>query len=593
MSDELRRRVGDAEGVRAAFEEMPLLLMSTEGPEHVFVAANAVYREFVGRSEFIGTAIRVAMPELAGQQIFEMFDRVYATGEPQTAREWRVQVDREGTGTVQDAWADFSCFPRRAPDGTVVGLLAFATDVTDRVLQRRAAEKEVAEAERRYRDARDVVTALQEALLPTALPVLPGARVAARYLVAAHDQVAGGDWFDAVPRADGSVVLVVGDVVGHGVAASAAMGQLRAVLADALTTGGDPLSALVRADAFAARTPLLRATTLALVVLDPGTGALFYATCGHPPPLVVTPDGRTRLLDGAASGPLGTGATLVLTHDTLAPGELVLLYTDGLVERPNRDLGAGIAELRTVAADAAANRALPLHAAPVMAERVCRLTVELLTRTGYADDVTVLAAQRLPGPVGPLDLQTSTAHRDIRQLRRGLDEWLELLDPDDSDRVAVELAVWEAVANAVDHAYPDERPGPVRVQAALGADGVLECRISDRGRWRRPDPADTTGVGDCCSRSGSSTPSRCTTRRTTRLREAPSWCSGTGCTGPPCSVPASMRHRRPRSAARSSPSRPSAPTAVRACGSAARSTSPPPRSSPGPCPAPRGAGCSR
>jgi serine phosphatase RsbU (regulator of sigma subunit) len=76
-----------------------------------------------------------------------------------------------------------------------------------------------------------IVAELQEALLPTALPVLPRARIAARYLVAGHEQAAGGDWFDAIPLADGSVALVVGDVVGHGVAASAAMGQLRAVLA--------------------------------------------------------------------------------------------------------------------------------------------------------------------------------------------------------------------------------------------------------------------------------------------------------------------------------------------------------------------------
>jgi anti-sigma regulatory factor (Ser/Thr protein kinase) len=112
----------------------------------------------------------------------------------------------------------------------------------------------------------------------------------------------------------------------------------------------------------------------------------------------------------------------------------------------------------------------------------------LLTRTGYADDVTGLAAHRLPTPVPPLDLQARTARPDIRQLRVGFDEWLDALDPAESDRVALELAVWDAVANAVDHAYPPGRPGPVRLQAALGADGVLECRISDRGRWRDPDP---------------------------------------------------------------------------------------------------------
>ena len=119
---------------------------------------------------------------------------------------------------------------------------------------------------------RGIVAVLQEALLPAALPVLPRARIAARYLVAGQEQAAGGDWFDAIPLADGSVALVVGDVVGHGVAAAAAMGQLRAVLTELLAAEANLGTVLERADAFAARTPALRAATLALAVLDPAGG---------------------------------------------------------------------------------------------------------------------------------------------------------------------------------------------------------------------------------------------------------------------------------------------------------------------------------
>ncbi len=484
----LRRRVGDADVVRGIFDEMPMLLVGFDGPEHTFVAANAAYRALLGRSDFIGRRLRDLMPEIEGQQIAEMLDRVYATGEEQTAREWRIQLDRDRTGALQEIYVDFTVTPRRAPDGAVTGLLVHATEVTERVRERRAAQRQAAEAERRYRDARDVVTALQEALLPTALPVLPGARIAARYLVAAHDQVAGGDWFDAIPLADGAVALVVGDVVGHGVTASAAMGQLRAVFSDALATGCAPVDALARADAFAARTPLLRATTLALVVLDPATGHLRYTSCGHPPPLVVGADGSTRFLPEAGSGPLGTGATPVLASDTLAPDELVLLYSDGLIERPHRTIDDGMAELAKVAADAATNRALPLGAAHSPAERVCQLTVELLTRTGYADDVTALAAHRLPTPVQDLRLEVPTTRAGVRQLRHSFDERLDQLDPSDTDRQALELAVWEAIANAVDHAYPPGQPGPVRLEAALHPDGIVECRIADQGTWREPDP---------------------------------------------------------------------------------------------------------
>jgi serine phosphatase RsbU (regulator of sigma subunit) len=170
------------------------------------------------------------------------------------------------------------------------------------------------------RGSRGIVAELQEALLPTALPVLPRARIAARYLEAGHEQRAGGDWFDAIPLAGGRVALVVGDVVGHGVAASAAMGQLRAVLAELLAAGEDLGHVLRRADAFAARMPALRAATLALAVLDPAGGQLRYATCGHPPPLVIDTGGTARYLAGPGTGPLGTGSTPVLATGALALG---------------------------------------------------------------------------------------------------------------------------------------------------------------------------------------------------------------------------------------------------------------------------------
>ncbi|MGY1734079.1 SpoIIE family protein phosphatase [Geodermatophilus sp. SYSU D01045] len=492
-AEQLARLVGDADVVRTAFDQVPLILAVYAGPEHTVVAANAAMRSFFGRDELVGAPIRSALPELAGQHVFELLDEVLATGRSRVAREWRLQVDLGGTGALQEVYLDFHMAPTHAVDGRVSGVATYAYDVTESVRVRQAAQEQAADAERRLRDARDVVTALQEALLPTDLPVLPGARIAARYLVADRDQVAGGDWFDAIPLPGGSVALVVGDVVGHGVAASAAMGQLRAVLADALVTGAGPAQALARADAFAARSPRLRATTVALVVLDPATGDLTYACCGQPPPVVVAPDGSTRWLTDLGGEPLGTGVpgtAPALSAGTLAPGELVLLYSDGLVERPHRSIADGMAELAKVAADTATGHA-PLGAGAGPAERVCQLTVELLTRTGYDDDVTTLAAHRLPEPVPALHVETTTDHGSIRGLRRTVDAWMDTLDPADDDRDAVELAMWEAIANAVDHAYPPGLPGPVRVDAALLPDGVLECRVTDEGSWRDPDPGAT------------------------------------------------------------------------------------------------------
>ena len=354
-------------------------------------------------------------------------------------------------------------------------------------------------------DGRGIVAELQEALLPTALPVLPRARIAARYLVAGQEQAAGGDWFDAIPLDGGAVALVVGDVVGHGLSASAAMGQLRAVLAELLAAEDDLGQVLRRTDAFAARMPSLRAATLVLVVLDPAAGTLRYTTCGHPPPLVIGVNGKARYLQGTGTGPLGTGSPPVLASSTLAPGELVLLYSDGLVERPDRTIAEGMGELAVVAADAAANR-VPAdgpnkhgphkhgpneHGAdPGAAERVCQLSVEVLTRTGHTDDITALAAQWLADPVPPLQLALPSTRSSLTTARDAFADWLSRLDATADDWEALHLAMVEMVTNAIEHAYPREAPGIIELDATLGRDGSVTCLITDHGTWQPPDPAD-------------------------------------------------------------------------------------------------------
>ena len=345
---------------------------------------------------------------------------------------------------------------------------------------------------------RGIVAVLQEALLPTALPVLPRARMAARYLVAGQEQSAGGDWFDAIPLAGGSVALIVGDVVGHGVAAAAAMGQLRAVLAELLAAEADLGHVLARADAFAARTRTLRAATLALAVLDPAAGTLRYTTCGHPPPLVIGIDGAARYLEGTGTGPLGTGSPPVLATSALALGELVLLYSDGLVERPDGTIAEGMAELSVAAAGAVAEATAEpalAHAAdpaadPAAAERVCQRAVELMTRACRADDITALAAQRLAAPVPALRLELPSEKPSLTAARDAFAGWLSRLGAAADDADALHLALVEVFTNAIEHAYPRGEPGIIELEAALGDDGNVECRVTDHGSWRQPDPAD-------------------------------------------------------------------------------------------------------
>jgi anti-anti-sigma factor len=202
----------------------------------------------------------------------------------------------------------------------------------------------------------------------------------------------------------------------------------------------------------------------------------------------VDTEGNTRFLPGTGAGPLGTGSVPALATATLQRGELVLLYSDGLIERPNRTVAEGMAELAQVAADAAANRTLLADADATPPERVCRLTVELLTRTGYADDVTTLAAQRLAEPAPVLQLELPNEVASVATARHAFTEWLGHIGAGTEDWDALQLAVVEIVTNAVEHAYPPGAAGPVRVRAALCDDGHLECQISDDGVWRVPDP---------------------------------------------------------------------------------------------------------
>jgi anti-sigma regulatory factor (Ser/Thr protein kinase)/anti-anti-sigma regulatory factor len=348
-----------------------------------------------------------------------------------------------------------------------------------------AAVDDRADADRRN-EAREVTVQLQRALLPSAVPVLPQARIAARYLGASQEQAAGGDWLDAIPLAGGAVALVVGDVVGHGLAAAAAMAQLRAVLTELLIAEPDLAVALGRVDAFAERTPALRAATLALAVVDPAAGSLRYATCGHPAPLIVGADGATRYLAASGAAPLGTGSAPVLAADELLPGEVIVLYSDGLIERPGRTLTESMIELAAAAADAAVHRGLAADGSGSAAERVSQLTLDRLAGAGYTDDVTVLAVERMAAAIPAVHLRVQSEVDSLRVLRRALHDWLSAVDPQPEDRDGIHMAVVEIVTNAIEHAYPREQPGPIEFSLTLHADGLLECVVTDHGRWRPP-----------------------------------------------------------------------------------------------------------
>lgn len=475
--------VGAAGDVRRIFESVPAALIGLEGPDHRFVAINAAYRPLIPKSDPLGLIAREVYPELGSQQIFEMLDRVYQTGDPQTGAEWRIQADYQGTG-VQERFFDFVVTARRSEDGTIEGVQIIFEDVTERVRARLAAEARMAELSERYRNARDSATVMQQALLAPSVPVIPGADVTAEYLVAAEDTAAGGDWFDAIPRGD-RLVLIVGDVVGHGVEAAAVMSQLRTALRMQILAGHSIAEALAAVDSFHEHVPGSNSATICIGSLEFATGEFQYCTAGHPPPLLVSADADSRYLEPSGAGPLGSGTGFPVRTEFVGVGDVILLYTDGLIERPGRPLVASTAEFAEMAANMAGGQGgfvIDSSLRPI--DRICSDTLELLLRsTGYNDDVTLLAAQ-VRTPPQALNMELDATIHAARTVRARLREWLTDIGADADDISDVVHAVSEFVENAVEHGYANQASGTVVLEASLSGDGNLNASVIDHGHWK-------------------------------------------------------------------------------------------------------------
>src|SRR5581483_6052509 len=474
-------------------EAVPVGVIGYCGEDHVVVGANRAARAFFDdRPGIVGRPLREMYPEIVGQNVWEYQERVRTSGEPFNAHEWRLVV--EGPGGPVERFVDFELVPLQEPDGSVSGVACSFRDVTEGVVERRELENQTAELRERYRSARDTVLALQRSLLPGRLPVLPGFRLAARYLVAAAEQAAGGDWFDVVP-VDGKIVAVVGDVVGHGAAASAVMGQLRAMLTEFLLDGDDLPVVLSRLDRFASRNAGARAATVCLAMLDPNDGSVRYACAGHPPPLVAHPDGSTVQLPAPVGVPLGVAGPQPQEETVrLDAGDLLICYSDGLIERAGEPLSRGMAELATVTATAVLQGA-PSLAEATAADRVAELIMERMTRNGYVDDVTLLVVEMTGRAAEELHADLPAEAGQLLGLRQSLHDWLDDLGASDRDMVATELAVLEAAANVVEHAY-SEPGGRIVVEGTVDGDGRIYLTVSDTGRWRQAgaDPG-TRGRG--------------------------------------------------------------------------------------------------
>lgn len=192
-------------------------------------------------------------------------------------------------------------------------------------------------------EQRRISETLQGAML---VPASDIPTVAARYLPAVGNLSVGGDWYDVVSVGDGRRALVVGDCVGHGLAAATAMGQLRSASRALLLEGRSPSEVLETMDRFSRSVDGARCATMACAVVDVEADTVVYSLAGHPPPLVVGAAGSTWL-DGGRGAPLGVVETSrTEAAAQLAEGDLLVLYSDGLVERRYEDIDDGLARLR-------------------------------------------------------------------------------------------------------------------------------------------------------------------------------------------------------------------------------------------------------
>ncbi|WP_327277955.1 SpoIIE family protein phosphatase [Streptomyces sp. NBC_01224] len=414
---------------------------------------------------------------------------------------WAVEQPARAARIREYGFHSLIAVPMRARD-TVLGLTTFVRSVNpvpfepDDVLPARDLVARAAvcvDNARRYTREHAAALTLQRSLLPHTLPGGMALDVASAYLPADAKDGVGGDWFDVIPLSGARVALVVGDVVGHGISAAATMGRLRTAVHTLADMDLPPDELLAHLDDLVLRlsdeepegessgTTVLGATCL-YAVYDPVTQLCTMARAGHPPPVVVSPDGRVNFPELPAGPPLGVGGLPFETAEIELPeGSLIALYTNGLIEGRDRDADLGMSRL---------GGALAQHGLPL--DTLCATVVEQLLPVPQPDDVALLLARTheltadhvvsWEVPADPAAVAGVRA-RTARLLRSwGLEEL----------QMTTELIVSELVTNALRHAT-----GPIRLR--LLRQSVLICEVSDASstspRLRHARTTDEGGRG--------------------------------------------------------------------------------------------------
>ena len=327
-----------------------------------------------GRDELVGQHLFTAFPETPGNEyeahaIRSSLQRVLTTGQPDTLV--LLHFGSPAAGEPGEQWWSPTYTPVPGPDGAVAWIIAQLDDVTAFIrsqdlagpglpgsarevrmgaeLHARAQELHRLNEELRQAHAREhqVAITLQEAMLDCP-DLARHQNIAVRYVPATGSLNACGDWYDVVDLPHGRVAVAVGDVVGHGLRAAAAMGMLRSASGSAIRATPSPVRALEVLGIYARTLEGALATTVVESLIDPRSRQIIYSNAGHPPPVLLHPDGGSELLDQALDPPLGVREMHLPRPQALTgytPGDTLLLYTDGLIERRSEDIDTGLARL--------------------------------------------------------------------------------------------------------------------------------------------------------------------------------------------------------------------------------------------------------
>ncbi|MDQ1673643.1 MAG: hypothetical protein QOC98_2205 [Frankiaceae bacterium] len=320
---------------------------------------------------------------------------------------------------------------------------------------------------------RDAAETLQHGLLPDRLPKVVGVELAARYRPAGRGAEVGGDWYDVISLPGGQVGLVMGDVVGHDFRAASMMGQFRNALRAYAAEGLPPADVLGRLNTFAHQQDIGEMATVVYAVLDPVACTFSVSSAGHQPPLICT--GTTAwFLSVPTRPPIGAVRETRFGEvtRTLEPEDVVLLYTDGLVERKWESIDVGL------------ERLLGSARASGDLDELCERILSTLLEDDPHDDVALLAVAAASTLGDRFEMDFPAEAPSLLKLRRALTRWLNEVGATAEESYEILVSVSEAATNAVEHAYG---PGPATFHVGCRfEDSTVGVVVRDWGQWREP-----------------------------------------------------------------------------------------------------------